>query len=156
VKAALVHSLAEGLSDRQLAQHCGVTPPVVAAWREKLGLSIKNLEIGRPRKVTRKGTTYQQDTANIGRRASVPKQNAEPVPAQPPMVGLANDGPTDDSPHEAIEAMRKIVALGLTAGEFEAWLEQQPDQSELTQILEKLNALINQVLTLGKADAAHV
>ena len=45
--------------------------------------------------------------------------------------------------------MKKIVALGPTAGEFEAWLEQQPDQHELTAVLEKPYAFVTQVLTLA-------
>jgi transposase-like protein len=156
VKAALVHASGAGLSDRQLARHCGVTHPVVAAWREKLGLSGKNYQIDRARTVTRQGTTYQQDTTNIGQPASARSKKAIAAAAPEPTLGPTETGPTFEPPHEAFEAMKKIVALGLTAGEFEAWLEQQSDQSELKEILEKLNALINQVLTLGKRDAALV
>ncbi|MCX6930777.1 MAG: helix-turn-helix domain-containing protein [Verrucomicrobia bacterium] len=155
VKAALVHPSGGGLSDRQLARHCGVSTPTVSAWREKLGPSIKILEIGK-RTVTRRGTTYQQDTANIGRRRSATTQSADTATAQQPTMGPAETGPTFEPPHEAVAAMKKIIALGLTADEFEAWLEQQSDQSELTEVLEKLNELINQVLTLGKRDAVHV
>ena len=156
VKAALVHPSGRGLGDRQLARHCGVTHPLVAAWREKLGLSGKVYQIDRKRTVTRAGMTYPQNTAKIGRSRSASPRNAETAGAHQPVVEPADPGPTLEPPHEAVEAMKKIVALGLTAGEFEAWLEQQSDQSELTEVLEELNALINQVLTLGKRDAALV
>jgi transposase-like protein len=155
VKAALVHPSGRGISDNRIARHCGVTQPTVSAWREKLGLSSKIYKIAQ-RTVTRAGTTYPQNTAKIGRRRSASPRNAETAGAHQPVVEPADPGPTLEPPHEAVEAMKKIVALGLTAGEFEAWLEQQSDQSELTEVLEKLNELINQVLTLGKRDAALV
>ncbi len=145
VKAALIHPSGGGLSDRQIARHCGVTQPTVSAWQEKLRLSERIYQVA-SRTVTRAGTTYLQDTTNIGRR-SAGTQSAKTATAQQPTVGPVETGPTSESPHEAVEAMKKFVALGLTAGEFEAWLERQPDQSELTAVLEKLNALITQVLT---------
>ena len=154
VKAALVHPSGREISDSRIARHCGVTQPTVSAWREKLGLSTKIYKIA-SRTVTRAGTTYQQDIANIG-RGSATTQSAETATAQQPATGAAKARSVSKPLHKTLEAMKKIVALGLTAGEFEAWLEQQSDQSELTEILEKLNALINEVLTLGKRDAALV
>lgn len=71
IKAALAHPRGAGLSDSEIARHCGVTQPTVAAWREKLGLSSKILKIQR-RTVTRKGKTFEQNTANIGRRTGQP------------------------------------------------------------------------------------
>jgi transposase-like protein len=148
VKAALVHPSGGGLSNRQLARHCGVTHPLVAAWREKLELSGKVYQIGRARTVTRAGTTYQQDTANIGRSASeAPQTPASPEAPQPDVPPAAareakqDDGaPVSPAPVRTtrsqridrvarltlsfIEATKHLAHLvgwlGETAGEFDA------------------------------------
>lgn len=67
VKAALAHPAGVGKSDSAIAKHVGVSAPTVAAWREKIHPSIKSLEIAE-RTVTRNGSTYQQNTSNIGRK----------------------------------------------------------------------------------------
>ena len=67
VKSALTHPRAAGLSDNEIARHCGVTQPTVAHWRGKLGLSSKILKI-ESRTVTRKGKTYLQKIRDVGRR----------------------------------------------------------------------------------------
>lgn len=55
-------------SDRAIADHCGVSSPTVARVRAAL-VSVKVLQMeGDSRTVTRGGTTYQQDTSNIGKR----------------------------------------------------------------------------------------
>jgi len=50
------------LSDRQIAEHCGVSQQFVSKPRGEL--SYNGCKI---RQVTRGGTTYEQDTANIGK-----------------------------------------------------------------------------------------
>src|ERR1035441_2906838 len=72
VKAALAHPGGAGKSDHQIAKHVGVADSTVADWRKKLNPSLGNLEMAE-RTVTRGGSTYQQNTANIGRHASVAK-----------------------------------------------------------------------------------
>ena len=59
-------------SDTKIAQQCGVTQPFVGKLRDELGLSHNGYKI-----VTRNGTTYTQDTANIGKR---PEPTPEPEP----------------------------------------------------------------------------
>jgi len=66
IKAALNHPAAAGKSDRQIADHIGVSDKTVAAWREKLFPSSEIPKIA-TRTVTRKGTTYQQDVSKIGK-----------------------------------------------------------------------------------------
>ena len=63
VKAALVHPKAAGLSNYQIAKHCGVAESTVRNWREQLP-STQNAQM---KTVTRNGTTYLQDTTNIGK-----------------------------------------------------------------------------------------
>lgn len=65
VKAALAHPKSASLSDHQIAKHVGVDVKTVGNWREKKPASM---EIPQMRTVTRNGTTYQQNTANIGRK----------------------------------------------------------------------------------------
>ena len=72
MKAALAHPGGAGKSDHQIAKWVGVADSTVADWRKKLNPSLGNLEIAE-RTVTRGGSTYQQNTANIGRHASVAK-----------------------------------------------------------------------------------
>lgn len=124
VQAALKHLKSSGLSDGQIAKHCGVSSATVGNWREKL--SIKLLEIG-PRTVTRGGTTYQQDTTNIGKRPQVapvePVQTFAPVQAAyvaPPVIeqqpeALSVDYSEHDKICEAIGvlSMRTITAVDL-------------------------------------------
>jgi hypothetical protein len=66
VKAALCHPKGAGLSDNQIAKHVGVSQPTVLRCREKLVASYTLYKI-ESRTVTRGGTTYQLNTANIGR-----------------------------------------------------------------------------------------
>ncbi|HWQ96465.1 MAG TPA: hypothetical protein VN538_00030 [Clostridia bacterium] len=74
MKAALVHPNAAGLSDGKIAKHVGVDHKTVLSWREKLELSREIPQIA-TRTVTRGGTTYQQNTANIGRKPEPDKSN---------------------------------------------------------------------------------
>jgi hypothetical protein len=76
VKAALAHPGGAGKSDSAIAKHVGVSAPTVAAWREKIHPSIKSLEIAE-RTVTRGASTYQQNTANIGRKPVENRMRAE-------------------------------------------------------------------------------
>jgi hypothetical protein len=63
VKAALNHPKSCGLSDRDIARHVGVSDHCVGDWRGRLSMKVSQIA---ERTVTRGGTTYQQNTANIG------------------------------------------------------------------------------------------
>ena len=67
MKAALAHPGGAGKSDSAIAKHVGVDHVTVKNWREKLAASCEIHKIAE-RTVTRGGSTYQQNTANIGRR----------------------------------------------------------------------------------------
>ncbi len=147
VKAALAHQRAEGLSDNEIARHCGVSVPTVAAWREKLGLSIKTLKIG-ARTVTRNGKTYSQNTSKIGRsprkRKPLPPEMAPKAQSTPAEATADPDMPIHEVPAppaptrttraqridrlarstlsfiEATKHLAHLVGwLGETAGEFD-------------------------------------
>lgn len=91
VKAALVHARSQSLGDREIARHCGVSVPTVSGWREKLGLSVKILQI-HTRTVTRNGTTYQQNVSNIGKRS------ASSLVAQPEVQLARNEKDAGSNP----------------------------------------------------------
>ena len=59
----MVHPNAARLSNYEIARHCGVAETTVRNWRQELP-STQNAQIKR---VTRNGTTYWQDTINIGK-----------------------------------------------------------------------------------------
>ena len=64
VEAALTHPKAKTLSDVEIARHVGVSSMTVGNYRKAI---IKNFNDD-VRTVTRNGTTYTMDTANIGQR----------------------------------------------------------------------------------------
>lgn len=72
VEAALQHPYAASKSLRDIANHCGVHWTTVENYRNA---SVENLQINNERTVTRAGTTYTMNTANIGRR-----EETEPQP----------------------------------------------------------------------------
>jgi hypothetical protein len=67
VKAALGHPNGAGKSNSAIARHVGVDEGTVRSWREKMAISSEIPKID-SRTVTRNGITYQQNTANIGKR----------------------------------------------------------------------------------------
>lgn len=64
-------------SDRAIAEHCGVSDRMVNKYREKLEVSANLSQIGE-REVTRNGTTYTQDTTNIGSTAEAEEVAGSP------------------------------------------------------------------------------
>lgn len=58
----------------EIAKHCGVDVKTVGNWRKQMGPSLEFPKI-QERTVTRNGTTYTQNTANIGRREAKPLGN---------------------------------------------------------------------------------
>jgi hypothetical protein len=67
VKAALLHPMGAGKSDSDIARYVGCSDTWVGQIRAAL-VSSNRLEDRKQRKVTRNGTTYQQNTTNIGKR----------------------------------------------------------------------------------------
>jgi transposase-like protein len=65
VKAALGHPGGAGKSDSAIAKHVGVDVKTVGSWRDRLSMEIPKMD---HRTVTRSGSTYQQNTTNIGRK----------------------------------------------------------------------------------------
>lgn len=103
------------LSDRQIAEHVGVSAPMVATYREKLGASVKVLQM-KTRTVTRSNKVYKQKTANIGKKA---KKAAPPpsVPAAEPEHGESDEAEFESEvvppsiPTKAGEPMRMATSF---------------------------------------------
>lgn len=136
VKAALTHPRGAGLSDNQVARHCGVTQPTVAAWREKLGLSSKILKIAR-RAVTRAGTTYQQDTTNIGNRQTRSRRSKNAAASD-----AISEQPTRPSLDAIVRAVRVISDCDAAMSDIAAQVASQPDHEEIIAAMEKANEFL--------------
>jgi hypothetical protein len=67
VKEALAHPYSADKSDEKIASHVGCSGEWVRRIRAEM-VSSNQLEDRKTRTVTRNGTTYQQNTANIGRK----------------------------------------------------------------------------------------
>ncbi len=67
------------MNNVQIAKHCAVSHQAVANYRKELAI-IPNLNDS-VKTVTRNGTTYTQNTANIGRKPRSPKKEKEPIEA---------------------------------------------------------------------------
>lgn len=91
VKAALQHPKCAGLSDLQVAKHCGVSRSTVQAWRNKLEPTC---QVGKS--TTRKGADGRTiNVANIG------KKQAEPPPMGPPITSRHEPPPQRPTPEPA-------------------------------------------------------
>lgn len=83
VTGALQHPVSGQWGDRQIAKHCGVDHKTVAAVRAAIWGNSPDTPTERT--VTRNGTSYQQNTSNIGKTdRPAPAAIPAPAPAAPP------------------------------------------------------------------------
>jgi hypothetical protein len=83
VTGALQHPVSGQWGDRQIAKHCGVDHKTVAAVRAAIWGNSPDTPTERT--VTRNGTSYQQNTTNIGKTdRPAPAAIPAPAPAAPP------------------------------------------------------------------------
>lgn len=68
VEAALQHPYAAIKSNEGIARHCGVSAPTVAKYRDEAGISETFRDT---RLVTRNGSTFEMNVANIGARSDL-------------------------------------------------------------------------------------
>jgi len=106
-------------SDREIARRCGVDnktvsalrppPPKAEAPSEEVPQIQQRAPVAQPRTVSRNGTVYQQNTANIGRRPAAPP----PQPYIRPVPEPVAPAPQFDHDAAAIReaAMNAILAL---------------------------------------------
>jgi hypothetical protein len=85
----IAHPKGAGMSDRQIAEHVGVDHQTVANWRKQLSPSVEVRQMERT--VTRNGTTYQQNVANIGKhRAAIAQLEERPTSEIPKSTQAAD------------------------------------------------------------------
>lgn len=153
IRGALSHPVSKLWSDRKIAQHCHVSDKTVAAARAAI---CGNSEDSAPveRTVTRNGTTYQQNTANIGRnppaapapRAPAPAPKPVSVPPPPPPAPPAEpEEPQEPPPPEytELDAARDQIA-DLQASLALATMGDVPE-AERTQAAELIQHLQDEV-----------
>lgn len=130
-----------GWSDREIARQCGVSHPFVSSLRP--APSGNGCQIDRT--VTRGGTTYQQNTANIGRTRE-PRDEPPPAPPPPRPVPRSQIATTvtQDTPEErrisrhsgfVLEASDRLLAA------VECW----PDPADAAPHLEGYAVFLEQL-----------
>ena len=113
VLAALSHPKAEGLSNPQVAKHCGVSTNTAAKYREELEATC---QIDKStRRTGRDGRTI--DTANIGRSNAKPARRGKSIRISPralkPVRGHSKPDPktTLELPHDPVYAARALMSV---------------------------------------------
>lgn len=149
-------------SDREIARRCAVDHKTVAANRPKLSGEVPQIE----RTVSRKGTTYQQNTANIGGQSKpdqerkAPQAQSETTPlAVAQLVESIADAPP--LPVDPVEAKLRREFRSLSAqGQEDAYVGLTLDLHDCKVVTAKLkterDALKAQVKQLGASDNTHV
>ncbi|MGR1582454.1 hypothetical protein ACSSNL_13430 [Thalassobius sp. S69A] len=98
-------------SDREVARRCGVSHPFVSSIRSDL--SGNGYQMQRERTVERNGTTYQQNTANIGKAAEKPKAQGQGQPAAA-LEEMRPESRQDSAPVGDQNAEARMGLSGLT------------------------------------------
>lgn len=151
VEGALRHPVSSTWSDNKIAKHCGVSDKTVAAVRAAI---FGNSEDAQPteRTVSRNGTTYQQNTAKIGRTpAPAPPATDTPgtdldmadhrgiapapaptVPSTPPAEPPPPDHTELDAARDEIADLRAALSLANLGDVSEA------DRTQAAELIERL------------------
>ena len=162
VQAALRHPKCAGLSDNQIAKHVGVNQTTVSAWRKKLDVSYGIPKIDK-RTVTRNGTTYEQNTSNIGKsRADTQpmhgeQQQAEAQPAPEPQRAESETPPEPETQNIADEGfasdlevfqihLRGLIETPLTARLLADEITASTTASETRELIRRAHEFLTAVI----------
>lgn len=108
-----------GWNDREIARQCGVTHPFVGKLRKEVSGNDYQIE---PRTVTRNGTTYEQNTANIGGGSkrdqeqvttSAPQENIAETPVEPDQVTTSTAPDQEPEPAPDPYGYAKLTEVAL-------------------------------------------
>jgi transposase-like protein len=155
VQAALRHPKCVGLSNVQIARHVGVSRQTVDGWRKKLEASCQVSKIDK-RTVTRNGTTYQQNTANIGKQSSTQSSTApaQPAPAPQRVEPQAQPAPQyqpepESSDSHDLEVFRLhllgIIETPLTARLLADEITNSPNASETIELIRRAHEFLTSI-----------
>lgn len=142
-------------SDREIARQCHVSPHTVADARRAI---CANAQMPAERKVERNGKTYEQNTANIGK-----KKDAAPVAAAPAKKP-ARTLEAESLPEEQMDANDVLAEAHHTITELAAEVDELNDrlaarnmdasEEEKYQAFTTITALRGQIKTLEEENAA--
>jgi transposase-like protein len=133
VKSALLHPRAAELSNCAIAKHVGVDEATVRNWRTRLAASSEIPKID-TRTVSRRGSTYQQRTANIGRPRRANASAPDPEPS----------GPVRD-PQKVGDLLRALAALAVCEADPAGFVREilaRPDRDQILAQMEKAHEFL--------------
>jgi len=133
VKSALLHPRAAEMSNSAIARHVGVDEATVRNWRTRLAASSEIPKID-TRTVSRQGLTYQQRTAQIGRR-----RRAKPSPPNAEPSGPVRSSQNTDNLLRAVAALADCEAS--PAG-FAREILTRPDREQILARMEKAHEFL--------------
>lgn len=136
VKSALLHPRAAEMSNSAIARHVGVDEATVRNWRTRLAASSEIPKIG-TRTVSRQGSTYQQRTAQIGRRREKP-----PEPAR-----------SSQSPDNLLRAVAALADCEASPAGFAREILARPDRDQILAQMEKAHEFL--ALCVSEIRLAH-
>ena len=162
VTGALQHPVSCKWSDNQIAKHCGVSDKTVSAVRTSI---FGNSEDAKPteRTVTRGGTTYTQNTENIGGKKKAGEAvnkagvntgvntagavSERVLPASPLAIP---ESTTDDCAPSEEEIAAALAAVEADGQALQVLLDADDKLAAASEEIKRLNAVIN-VLTQRNA-----
>ena len=133
VKSALLHPRAAEMSNSAIARHVGVDEATVRNWRNRLAASSEIPKID-TRTVSRQGSTYQQRTAQIGRR-----RRAKPSAPGADSSGLAQ--------HALLNAIAALLACEADPAGLAREILARPDRDQILAQMEKAHEFLALCLT---------
>ncbi len=136
VKSALLHPRAADLSNCAIAKHVGVDEATVRNWRTRLAASSEIPKID-TRTVSRQGSTYQQRTAQIGRRRAKPSEPAR----------------SSQSPDDLLRAVAALLACEADPAGFAREILVRPDREQILAQMEKAHEFL--AFCLSETRRAH-
>lgn len=139
VKSALLHVKSRELSDHQIARHVGIDVKTVGNWRERLSMEIPQISA---RTVTRAGTTYQQNTAQIGKR----KRKSNPPTGNGGTASQANTGASNHL-EAIVRAVLLITNCEASAEDLARQLNSRQDRDQLISSMERANDFLKRCAT---------
>lgn len=144
VKSALLHPRAAEMSNSAIARHVGVDEATVRNWRTRLAASSEIPKID-TRTVSRRGSTYEQQTTRIGRRRRMKDSPPDAKPSEPSHGSQDVDG-----------LLRAVIALAeceAASASFAREILARPGREQILVQMEKAHEFL--AFCLNEIRRAH-